>query len=219
MPPNCPWSTFAPAASRFCEDAVCGWVREPANTWSNAGFLVAGIAAHATRTSLGGLLDTAGMLAANARRLFPTVATPDDDSRAAASERRDRRTFWSLAALGTVLAITFESYERDLYALEMIVAGVMEVVVLRRARVQRAHRWLAWSSATFLPGYALWWLDLHRVACNPGAHIINGHAAWHLLMAASLYFVQRFHVELSGPARGAPLLAPIDALGFRRTRP
>lgn len=242
MPPACPWSTFAPAASRFCEDAVCGWIREPANTWSNAGFLVAGIAAlagsrhgaprlvrrfglvclflgvgsaafHATRTYFGGLLDTAGMqaaaafmLAANARRLFPAVAAPGDDARAAAIERRDRRTFWSLAALGTVLAITFASYERDLYALEMIVAGVMEVVIVRRARVQRAHRWLAWSWATFLPGYALWWLDLHRVACNPGAHVINGHAAWHLLMAASLYFVQRFHAELcehSEPARSA----------------
>ncbi len=45
MPPTCPWDSFAPATSRFCEDAVCGWIREPANTWSNVGFIVAGIAA------------------------------------------------------------------------------------------------------------------------------------------------------------------------------
>ena len=231
MPPTCPWSSFAPAASRFCEDAVCGWVREPANTWSNIGFLVAGVAAlvgnargaprvvrrfgfvciflglgsaafHATRTYLGGALDSAGMqaaaavmVAANARRLFPA---PD----ARASERRDRRTFWSLAALGVVLALAFESFERTLYALEMTAAGVMELVIVAqsRPRLRRAHRWLAWSWATFIPAYAFWWTDLHRVGCNSAAHVVNGHAAWHLLMAASLYCVARFHAELGQPA-------------------
>lgn len=234
MPPLCPWSSFAPAASRFCEDAVCSWIREPANTWSNAGFLVAGLAAllgsprgaprlvrrfglvciflglgsaafHATRTYFGGLLDSAGMqaaaafmLAANARRLFPARD-------AAASERRDTRTFWSLAALGILLVIAFESFERALYAVEMAIAGVMEIVIVvkARGRLHRAHRWLAWSWATFVPAYACWWADVHGVACDPRAHVVNGHAAWHLLMAASLYCVQRFHAELTRECMGA----------------
>jgi hypothetical protein len=228
MPPICPWSSFAPAASRFCEDAVCGWIREPANTWSNVGFLVAGLAAllgsprgaprlmrrfglvciflglgsaafHATRTYFGGLLDSAGMqaaaalmLAANARRLFPTRD-------AGASERRDTWTFWSLAALGIALVIAVESFERAVDALVMGVAGVMEIVIVvkARGRLHRAHRWLAWSWATFIAAYACWWADLHGVACDPAAHVVNGHAAWHLLMAASLSCVQRFHAELT----------------------
>ncbi len=100
----------------------------------------------------------------------------------------------------------------------MIVAGVMEVVVLRRAHVQRAHRWLAWSWATFLPAYALWWLDLHRVVCNPAAHVMNGHAAWHLLMAASLYFVHRFHAELGAEAAQARIGCSAIALAGASTR-
>lgn len=41
----------------FCEAARAGWVKQPANTWSNAGFVVAGlvVAWHAGRVRLGGL--------------------------------------------------------------------------------------------------------------------------------------------------------------------
>ncbi len=41
----------------FCEAARAGWVKQPANTWSNLGFVVAGllVARHAGRTALGGL--------------------------------------------------------------------------------------------------------------------------------------------------------------------
>jgi hypothetical protein len=132
------------------------------------------------------------MLAANARRL-----SPGDD--AGARERRDTRMFWGLAALGIVLVIVFESFERSLFALEMTVAGVMEIVIVAKARghLHRAHRWLAWSWATFVAAYACWWADLHGVVCDSTAHLWNGHAAWHVLMAGSLYCVQRFHVELT----------------------
>ncbi|MBM6401120.1 hypothetical protein [Phycicoccus sonneratiae] len=43
----------------FCEAAHPGWVRQPANTWSNLGFVVAGLAVawHASRRDrLGGAL-------------------------------------------------------------------------------------------------------------------------------------------------------------------
>lgn len=241
LDPACPWSSLAPATSRFCEDAVCGLVREPANTWSNVGFVVAGLAMlrlgpvtprllrrfgyvcvflgigsalfHATRTYYGGLLDTAGMqataafmLAANARRLFPS-----GDGRE--GERRDARTFWLLAVTGTVFAASFEQHERSLYVLEMAVASVMELVILRRESFQRAHRWLGLSWVTFVPAYALWWLDLHHVACQSSAHVVNGHAAWHLLMAASLFSVQRFHAELAT----SDLRRAAAAINARRT--
>ena len=228
----CPWSNLEPATSRFCEDALCGIVREPANTWSNIGFVVAGFMIawhgrgegqprlirrfglvciflgvgsaifHATGTWVGGMLDSAGMqaaaafmLAANLRRLLPAVDPRD-------AERNDARAFWLLAAGGVAAMSLFEELSRVLFALEMALAGVLELIVVRRAHLQRAHRWLALSWATFLPAYAFWWLDLHRIACNASGHVMNGHAAWHLLMAASLFFVHRFHAELAGPGPG-----------------
>jgi hypothetical protein len=243
MQPACPWTGFAQTTSSFCEEAVCGVVREPANTWSNVGFFVVGFAMlrldtgnvprlvrrfgyvciflgvgsalfHATRTYLGGLLDTAGMqgaaafmLAACARRLAPNA-----DPRAA--EKRDAHTFWSIAMLGTALAVTFEQHERRIFVIEMIAASVMELLILRRTRITRADRWLGLSWMTFVPAYTLWWLDRHHVACHSSAHLVNGHAAWHLLMAASLFCIQRFHAELAArPARSALTAAQPETTG------
>jgi hypothetical protein len=226
MQPSCPWSSFAPATSRFCEDAVCGVIREPANTWSNIGFLLAAVAMlwlaptaprvirrfafvcvfmgigsalfHATGTRAGGLLDSAAMqgvaafmLAANARRLFPPATERQ-------TTRRDARCFWITVSVGTLLATVFEEHARTLFAIEVTIAGLMELAIVARTRLQPAHRWLALSWVTFGAAYFMWFADLHRIGCNASAHVLNGHAAWHLLMAASLFCFQRFHVLL-GP--------------------
>jgi len=61
-----------------------------------------------------------------------------------------------------------------------------------------------------LPAHRLWWtalaliataailsaLDVTRVWCDPGDHWLQGHAAWHLLSAASLYALFRFYAAL-----------------------
>lgn len=221
----CPWSSLAQGHAQFCEAAVCRVVREPANTWSNAGFLVTGIAIlaldrssprlirrfglvciflafgsasfHATGTRAGGLLDSAGMqataafvLAASLRRVLPAA---DRDS----ADRRDIRTFWLLAAAGFTSVLSFERYERMIFPAEIAAAAAVEALMLFRAPPKRAHRWVVWAWAALAPACAFWWLDVHRAFCNPSAHVVNGHAAWHLLVAAGLFCVQRFHSELA----------------------
>jgi hypothetical protein len=132
------------------------------------------------------------MLAANARRLFPAPTERQ-------TTRRDALCFWITASLGTLVATAFEEHARSLFAVEVTIAGVMEIAIVSRTRLQPAHRWLALSWVTFVAAYLLWFVDLHRLGCNPSAHVWNGHAAWHLLMAASLFCFQRFHVLL-GPS-------------------
>ena len=43
-------------------------------------------------------------------------------------------------------------------------------------------------------------LDVTRVWCDPENHWLQGHAAWHLLSAASLVALYRFYAGL--PAQG-----------------
>ena len=43
MAPACPWDGFAPGTVHFCEERLCGWIAEPANAWSNLGFLAMGV--------------------------------------------------------------------------------------------------------------------------------------------------------------------------------
>jgi hypothetical protein len=40
------------------------------------------------------------------------------------------------------------------------------------------------------------YLDLSRVWCDPDDHLLQGHAAWHVLSAASLVFVFRHYAAL-----------------------
>ncbi len=223
----CPWSVLAPAATRFCEDPIpCAVIAEPANTWSNLGFLLVALAIrarrgrverlprvvdrfapvalflafgsgafHATRTWAGGMLDSTAMQAAaalmivaNLRRLFRTTERRERD------DRRDDVLLLALGAAGALVVVLAPAFERTFFGLAMAFAGVLEIaVVVTRARVGPAHRWLALSWATFAPAFAFWQLDRRGVACDPANHVFSGHAAWHVLLAMSFFFLHRFH--------------------------
>ena len=47
-PPNCPWHSSADLLGapniKWCEATLCGWISEPANTWSNLLYLVSALA-------------------------------------------------------------------------------------------------------------------------------------------------------------------------------
>ncbi len=39
---QCPWTQFEPDPYPFCEEALCSWIREPANTWTNIAYFIVG---------------------------------------------------------------------------------------------------------------------------------------------------------------------------------
>jgi hypothetical protein len=44
-PHSCPWHSFTEAVGapniKWCEETLCGWITEPANTWSNLAYILA----------------------------------------------------------------------------------------------------------------------------------------------------------------------------------
>ena len=38
LPPGCPWSGFTPPNVDWCEEELCAWVVNPADTWSNLAY-------------------------------------------------------------------------------------------------------------------------------------------------------------------------------------
>ena len=40
---RCPWDSFRQSELVFCEASRCAWIKEPANTWSNLGYLAAAL--------------------------------------------------------------------------------------------------------------------------------------------------------------------------------
>lgn len=39
----CPWTQFKQDPYPFCEEALCAWIREPANTWTNIAYFIVGL--------------------------------------------------------------------------------------------------------------------------------------------------------------------------------
>ena len=62
---GCPWHGFTPATIRFCEEPLCAWISQPANTWSNLAYIAVGlfILWHVKRFSPGMRLSLFGIIA------------------------------------------------------------------------------------------------------------------------------------------------------------
>ncbi len=221
--PSCPWSGFAPANLHFCEENTCTWIAEPANTWSNVGFLVVGIALlriakregwgraswlgpiaiatgissiafHATDTFVGQALDQGVMLFESA--LFVVL---DVGRWTGWPDRRLAACYAALVGLSVALLVAFRTVGIALFAGEVVAFAALEVALLLRTRSRGAaaasYTPLALVAGTFAVSYALWWVDKLGIICDPKNHLFGPHAAWHLLGAASFWFWYQFFAQ------------------------
>lgn len=211
----CPWhalAAYGPPNVEWCEARLCAVVNEPANTWSNLAFLVvAGLIAmraracaspalrafapavaavgafsflyHASNVRLTQLLDFLGMylfvlllLAINATRLG--LLAP----------RRTVPAFvlGSLALTG-VTALVPRGFPIQAIVGALILATMLtEALARRRARERGGLGAFAISAALLGIAALCSALDVTRTWCDPSDHVLQGHALWHVLSAASL---------------------------------
>lgn len=225
MPPECPWEQLRQSAFDFCETPLCDWVKQPGNTWSNVGFVavglwilvrerrergsllrLVGIAAvatgigstfyHASGTYVGSLADYAGMFLGTGTMTALNV-------------RRWKR--WSRPACvgvfvltsGTLVALmlVFPYSPRWLYLIAMPCCAIECLLYFRDGRrISYRDYQRAWHAAGL--GLVVWTLDVTRLLCEPDNHVLPAHAAWHLLMALTLFFFYRFYRQFPD-VRGA----------------
>jgi hypothetical protein len=215
--PACPWQGLPPANLSFCEADVCGWITQPANTWTNVGFLIAGIviirearrapagmaawlgpiaiatglastAAHATSTFVGQALDQAVMFLESS--LFVAIGF----ARWRRSPRHVTALYAALVIVSTVALLAVPTAGIALFAGHIVVFVVLEVRLAFRDRATD-HRYLIAAVATFAVSYGLWWLDKQGIVCDPSNHVLGLHGVWHFLGALSFpmwfrYFAQ-----------------------------
>ncbi|SMB83578.1 hypothetical protein SAMN00120144_0739 [Hymenobacter roseosalivarius DSM 11622] len=221
---SCPWHEFDYSPAQFCEESLCGWVRQPGNTVSNLGFLVVaylifrhakkhnarhllplayisiatGLGSaffHASETWVGGIADFSTIYLGSAFMFAMNVR---------------RLTKWGKPAIVVVYWLFFLGFfgllfwERDLartsYALQSVLCCiVLEAILFFRQDYRPPYRWFWAFWGSFLLGYGLWLLDVKHIVCDPANHWVSGHALWHWLDALALYCVYRFYT-------GIPLL-------------
>jgi hypothetical protein len=227
LPAGCPWSGYTPPNVDWCEEELCGWIVNPADTWSNLAYVLFGIAMwmqarrvprseanetlrlfgpasiivgvcsfayHASYTYLLQVFDFAGMflfcftlIAANARRLG-WVAGP---------------RAWRLLVAGTLVSTAAVPIVGETSIPIQSMVGVLILVILgqelwlaRSGARPRDYRLFFTALALLTAAAAASLADVTRSFCDPTDHLLQGHALWHVLSAASLYAMFRFHAQL-----------------------
>jgi len=185
------WAGFRPASCMpcYCEAPRAAGVLQLANTWSNLGFIFVGglivgagrdrlfgwatvflgpasMALHATLTFGGQLIDILSMYLVPTLLIARNLAAPA----------------WAYVAANAVLfgaQWAFPEARRWLFVVLIVAAAVTEI------RLERRRRWL-WAAIALLGlAFGAWTLDATGFWCAPNS-LVQGHAVWHLLCAASV---------------------------------
>lgn len=203
----------------FCEAVGGGFVRQPANTWSNLGFVYVGYLIlwnvlraprlpgtgdtelatpfrvafgatlafmgfgswiyHASLTFVGQWFDVIGMY------MLPTLVLLFHAQRhAGIGPAGAVAGYVALNALLGILLVVAPGLRRYLFAATLIAAAVVELASRRGERAGRDLRLFGAAAATLAVAFGIWILDLTHIVCWPRS-LLQGHAVWHLLCAAS----------------------------------
>jgi len=225
LAPGCPWSGFTPPNVDWCEEELCRWIVNPADTWSNLLYVVLGLwmlraargrsdlrlfgpasiavgcfsfAYHASYTWALQFFDFVGMF------LFCFTVLARNASRLGWVAPQRERRFFALGVVGAsaLVPVLFELG----VAIQLTVAVCIAVALAQEAALRRRAPPAAVFSRSYWIGLALLslaalcsLLDVTRVACDPSNHWLQGHAAWHVLSALALLAFFRFYAALAAP--------------------
>jgi hypothetical protein len=232
-PPNCPWHESANLLGapniKWCEAPVCGWISEPANTWSNLAFLLFALVIyqqcrnsphaelrwmgpamffmglcsglyHASNNYLSQMADFIGMYLL----IFWFLAINLRRS-GWITLARQHQAFIALVLFG--VALVHLMYLAQLrFQLIIAVASVAvlatEFSARRHSAIERVSlRWFWASLALLVLAQSASLADLTRLLCDPDNHFIQGHALWHLLSACALFCSVQHYRQLRYDAR------------------
>lgn len=219
---SCPWQAFSPGTISFCETRLCGWIAEPANTWSNlAYFLIGfyilwncrgrlrdpltlvGVTAvlvaigstifHATGTFFGEVLDVSAMYLISG--LFIVFGAK---RLWPISDRHIWQIYAAIVASAIALLIATRWSGIPVFVLHVTIAVLIEGRLYRQhVRGTINYKPLMLMVSFFVAAFTMWNLDIKLILCNPDNHIFTGHSFWHVANSFCLWFFYKFHRQFS----------------------
>ncbi len=227
LPLECPWGGFTPPNVDWCEEELCAWVVNPADTWSNLIYIVLGVvmwrsarrdsapilglfgpasiavgvfsfAYHASYTYFLQFFDFVGMFV-----FCFTVITANALRLGWIGEGRRWHFFLGGVAIFSALVPVVSESPVPIQALVgFLIAAIIEQEILLKRKAQASDPPVAYgpffaSLALMAAAGGFSLADVTRTWCDPSNHWIQGHAIWHVLSACALYALYRFYATLS----------------------
>lgn len=219
MEPHCPWAALrawsGPPNVDWCEESMCSWVMEPANTWSNLAFIavaallyvisrneqqrtlrffatvafwvgMTSLVYHASLTFVTQVFDFFGMYF-----FFVLIILLNAIRLRLLDARHLFRALWPLIGAFTLITILVAKLGlpiQGIIALLLVVALGLEAVAAFRAKFQGTHRYLLAAIVSIGVAASFSAADVSRTFCDPNDHWIQGHAIWHVLASIGIAF-------------------------------
>lgn len=208
---SCPWHQFEQRTVSFCEAPLCGYIVEPANSWSNIGYLIVAIlifrrekklnffavtsaylafgstAFHATGTFFGEVLDLSAMFL-----ISGTLLTLNAQKLLGFDNKKSQIFFWSLFAFSIALLLTFKPLGIAIFSVQSAIYVLSEIKLASKRPENFSYKYFKIALSAFAAAFFFWVLDITKILCDPHNHIFTGHSAWHLLSAVAIYNFYKF---------------------------
>lgn len=220
--PGCPWydmyEKWGPSNVKWCEERICAWVNEPANAWSNLGYIIAGILIiiyarkkmkslgqvfgffvicvgftsmlyHASNNYFTQIFDFIGMYMYVYLLLVLNLFKLDWLPR-----KKVVPLFLTLVVISTLM-IPVTRFFSIPYQLIVFLSAVAITVTEALHQIRSAKRREKWSYryfwialGTFVLALSCSISDVKRFYCDPTNHWLQGHALWHWIGAFAMGF-------------------------------
>jgi len=226
MADGCPWSGWTPPNVDWCEEQLCAWIVNPADSWSNLAYIVVGIAMwriaardpdsrralfgpagcavgvfsfvyHASYTYFFQFFDFVGMFV-----FCFTVIAANTVRMGWVSTRGQWAVWWGGVVFFSALVPLVSETRMPIQALVafLIVVVILQEIVIaaRRSAADEPieYRFFFVALALLAVAGSSSLADFTRTICDPQNHWLSGHALWHVLTAAALFALFTFHGRL-----------------------
>lgn len=213
---TCPWSHFTPDPFPFCEEQLCAIVSQPANTWSNVGYLIVAIliyrnprfycdkkyfasvclalAIGSTLFHMSGalwakILDVGAMLLLSSMTLSFTLR-----SRFSLTPKKMILVHVALC-MSSFPLITVGKWGGIIFLIHCAICIVLEYLSMKQKSFMAERRNAMQKVALILPlALIINYMDQNGPLCWPSNHILTLHGIWHLLTAYVIYQVAVFYL-------------------------
>jgi len=221
--PQCPWyeaqQSYGAPNVNWCEETICSVINEPANTWSNLGFIIVAILLitkyketlvkhfgivvlvmglfsgiyHASNNYLTQHFDFFGMA------LMTSFLLAFNAKRVSRYAHYSFYTlFWFFSFMNMVILVILGIINVPIQSLLLINALPIIALDLYNGYKEsslKKYGFMAIAGVILILAQVSAQVDLKRIYCQPENIFLHGHVIWHILCAFGMYFIAK-HIQV-----------------------